>query len=109
MLLAIAYFYVIYQAILLDDPLYDIFKLYSSLDNLYTVFSTESFLLIFWLHFLSINLFLGSWTSRDAIKYNIPKGLTFIPLLLIYFSGPVGLVLYWFIRIFYSKRLGFHD
>ena len=58
LLLAIAYFYVIYQAILLDDPLYDIFKLYSSLDNLYTVFSTESFLLIFWLHFLSINLFL---------------------------------------------------
>ena len=109
LLLAIAYFYVIYQAILLDDPLYDIFKLYSSLDNLYTVFSTESFLLIFWLHFIAINLFLGSWMSRDAIKYNITKRLVFIPLILIYLTGPLGIVLYWFIRIFFSKKIGIHD
>ena len=101
--------YLIYQTILLYGSLLDVFKLYLSLDNLYTVFATETFLLIFWIHFLALNLFLGCWVSRDAIKYNISRGLVFIPLILIYFTGPLGLVLYWLFRIFYAKRLGFHD
>ena len=109
LILAGAYVYVIYQAILLDESLLDVFKLYLSLDNLYTVFATETFLLIFWIHFLALNLFLGCWVSRDAIKYNISRNLVFIPLILIYFTGPLGLVLYWLFRIFYAKRLGFHD
>ena len=107
--LAAAYVYVIYQGFLLDESIFDVLKLYLSLDNLYTIFATENFLLAFWIHFLALNLFLGSWVSRDAIKYNISKKLAFIPLILIYFTGPVGLVFYWFFRIFYSKKLGLHD
>ena len=109
LILSIAYVYILLQIILLKDPLIEIFYLYLSLENLYIIFSTESFLLIFWLHFLAVNLFLGSWVSRDSVKYNISRKLVFIPLVLIYFAGPVGLVLYWFIRIFYSKKIGFHD
>ena len=109
LILSAAYVYLIYQTILLDESLLDVFKLYLSLDNLYTVFATETFLLIFWIHFLALNLFLGCWVSRDAIKYNISRGLVFIPLILIYFTGPLGLVLYWLFRIFYARRLGFHD
>ena len=109
LILSATYVYVVYQAILLDEPLLDIFKLYLSSDNLYTVFATENFLLIFWIHFIALNLFLGSWVSRDGVKYNIPRRFVFIPLILIYFTGPLGLVLYWLFRIFYSKKLGFHD
>jgi len=109
LILATAYGYIIYQAILIDEPLFDVFKLYLSLDNLYTLFSIESFLLVFWLHFLTLNLFLGSWISREGVKYNMSRSLLFIPLLLIYFAGPVGLVLYWLIRIFYAKKIAFHD
>ena len=109
LILSIAYVYIIYQAVLLDDPLIDIFKLYLSLDDLYAIFSTESFLLIFWIHFVALNLFLGSWVSKDAVKYNISRGLALIPLVLIYFTGPVGLILYWFVRVFYAKKLGFHE
>ena len=109
LILSTTYVYVIYQTILLDEPIFDIFKLYLSLDDLYTVFATESFLLIFWLHFLTLNLFLGSWVSRDGVKHNMSRGLVSFPLILIYFTGPLGLVLYWVIRIFYAKKLGFHD
>ena len=109
LILATAYVYTIYQTILLDEPIFDVFKLYLSLDNLYTIFATESFLLVFWLHFLALNLFLGSWVSRDGVKYSMPRNLIFIPLILIYFSGPVGLVLYWLMRVFYAKKLRFHD
>ena len=109
LILSTVYIYIIYQIILLDEPIFDVFKLYLSLDNLYTVFATESFLLVFWLHFLALNLFLGSWISRDGVKYNMSRGLVSVPLILVYFTGPLGLVLYWIIRVFYAKRLGFHD
>ena len=109
LILSIAYVYVVYQAILLDERIFEIFKLYLSIDNLYTIFATESFLLIFWIHFLALSLFLGSWVSRDAVKYNIPKKIVVFPLVLIYFTGPVGFILYWTIRIFYSKKIGLHD
>ena len=109
LILSMTYIYVIYQAILLDERIFEIFKLYLSIDNLYTIFATESFLLIFWIHFLALSLFLGSWVSRDAVKYNIPKKIVVFPLVLIYFTGPVGFILYWTIRIFYSKKIGLHD
>ena len=109
LILSVTYVYVLYQGFLLDEPFVDIFKLYLSLDNLYTVFATENFLLVFWLHFIALNLFLGSWVSRDAFKYNIAKKITFFSLVLTYFCGPVGLTIYWVFRIFYSKKLGFHD
>ena len=109
LILAAVYVYVFYLAILSDEPIFDIFKLYLSLDNLYTVFATENFLLTFWIHFVVLNLFLGSWVSRDGIRYNMPRKLVIIPLIIIYFTGPLGLVLYWVFRVFYAKRLGMHD
>ena len=108
-ILSTAYIYVLYQSILLGEPFLDIFKLYLSLDNLYTIFATESFLLLFWIHFVALNLFLASWISRDAFKYNIPRKLTGISLIIVYFTGPIGLVLYWLFRTFYAKRLSLHD
>jgi len=109
LILASAYVYTLYQIILLDEPVINIFKLYLGIDHLYTIFASENFLLIFWLHFISINIFLGSWVSRDAFKHNISRKLVFVPLVLIYIMGPVGIVSYWFIRIFFAKKLGFHD
>ncbi len=109
LILSSAYVYVYYQAVLMDESFLEIFKIYFDLENLYTVFATESFLLVFWLHFLAINIFLGSWVSRDGIKYNIPRLSLSIILIIIFFTGPLGLVLHWLIRIFYARRLGFHD
>ena len=109
LILASAYIYVIYKTILLDESIFEIFMLYVNLDNLYTIFSIESFLLLFWLHFLALNLFVGSWVASDGAKHNMPRSLIFIPLILIYFTGPIGLVLHWLVRIFYSKKLSFHD
>jgi len=109
LILTTAYIYIVYQIFILDEPFFDVFKIYVSLDNLYTLFSVENFLLVFWLHFLALNLFLGNWIVRNGIKYNMPRGLIIVPLILVYFTGPLGLVLYWFLRIFYAKRLTFDD
>ena len=100
LILASAYVYLAYK-LYLDGEVFDVFQLYFGLDSLYSIYSNEIFLLIFWLHFLSISLFIGSWISREAQKYMIPKILTMLSLILTYFSGPVGLVFYWIVRIFF--------
>ena len=103
--LGVSYIYVVYQTILLDISIFNIFKLYLDLNELYSLLSTESFLLIFWLHFIAINIFIGSWLARDAAKYNMSRGFTFLPLILVYFAGPVGLIFYWVTRVFFAKKI----
>jgi len=108
-ILSFTYCYICYQIIFVDDNIFQIFSIYFGLENLYILFSDERFLLIFWIHFLALSLFLGSWMSRDGCKYNMPRTLVAIPLCLAYFAGPLGLILYWFIRIFFAKKIGLHD
>ena len=106
---SLIYGYMIYQLIINGENIFDSFNLYLGIENLHSLFSNDIFLLIFWIHFLGIGLFLGSWASRDALRYSVPKFLSGISLISIYFTGPLGLVLYWFIRIFYSKKIALHD
>ena len=108
LLLAVAYSYIAYN-IFLEGNIFNSFELYSGLDGLYSMFANEAFLLIFWIHFLALSLFLGAWIARDSQKYMIPKFLSIISLILTYFSGPVGLFIYWFIRIFFAKKINFND
>ena len=108
LLLASGYIFVAYS-IFLDGNIFDGFELYNGLDGLYSMFSNESFLLIFWIHFLAISLFIGTWIVRDSRKYFIPKFLIVISLISTYFSGPVGLLIYWFFRIFFAKKISFND
>ena len=108
MLLAVGYVYLSYN-LYLENNIFDGFELYSSLDGLYSMFANETLLLIFWLHFLAISLFAGSWIVRDSKRYFIPKIITIPSLILTYFTGPVGILLYWFFRIFFAKKISFND
>ena len=108
LLLAFAYGLVVFD-IFLEGNIFDSFELYGGLEDLYSMFSSEAFLLIFWLHFLAISLFLGSWITRDSQRYMIPRFFLTISLILTYFTGPVGLLIYWFIRIFFAKKINFND
>ena len=108
LLLATGYVYLSYK-LFLDGNIFDGFELYNGIDGLYAMFANETLLLIFWLHFLAISLFAGAWVVRDSRKYFIPKIITIPSLILTYFSGPLGLVIYWFIRIFFAKKISFND
>ena len=108
LLLSIGYAYLSYN-LYLENNIFDGFELYSGLDGLYSMFANETLLLIFWLHFLAISLFAGAWIVRDAKKYFIPKVITIPSLIFTYFTGPLGLVIYWFLRIFFTKKISFND
>ena len=108
LLLSTAYIFVAYQ-IYITENIFEIFNLYLGLDELYSLYSNEGFLLIFWLHFLAINLFSGNWIVNDAQNFLVSRPLIIISLITTYFTGPLGLVLYWLIRIFYSKKINYYD
>ena len=108
LLLGAAYIFVVYQ-IYLNNNFLDGFGLYFGIENLYAIFSDENFLLIFWLHFLSISLFVGAWIARVSFIYSIPKPLTALSLVTTYFAGPLGIFLYWVIRVFYAKKISLNE
>ena len=108
LLLSTAYIFVTYQ-IYITENIFEVFNLYLGLNELYALFSNEAFLLIFWLHFLSISLFVGSWIVRDSERHLVPRIFVILSLVLTYFSGPVGLVLYWLFRVFFAKKITFNE
>ncbi|MDB2354428.1 ABA4-like family protein [Candidatus Pelagibacter bacterium] len=108
-IISLAYCYLLY---LLFNEGYDFlknFELYLGLSSILDLFSDKSFLILFWSHFLAINLFCGGWIVKDSQKFGINKILLSFPLILTYFIGPIGILVYWFIRIFYSKRINLYD
>jgi len=108
LLLATAYIFITRQ-IILEGNIFEGFKLYLGLDSLNAIYSNESLRLVFWLHFLAISLFVGAWIARDSERHMIPKALSAPCILITYFTGPFGIVIYWFIRIFYAKKINFDE
>ena len=109
LILSIIDLYLIFEIYKNGFNLFDSFNLYLGLDELSNIFSDNNYIILFWIHFLAINLFCGSWIVRDSQKFNIPKFLTFIPLVMTYFIGPLGIFVYWLIRIFFSKKIDLYD
>jgi hypothetical protein len=108
LLLAVAYIFIVRQ-IILEENTFEGFKLYLGLDGLNEVYSNESLRLVFWLHFLAISLFVGAWIVRDGERHMIPKIFSSSCVAITYFTGPLGILIYWFIRIFYAKKINFNE
>jgi hypothetical protein len=104
-----AYIFMIYKSYLNSFDFGNNFNLYLGIENIEDLFSDKSFLMMFWIHFISINLFTGGWIVKDSHKFSINRILVSIPLIITYFIGPIGLFLYWIIRIFYSKNINLYD
>ena len=56
---SVTYAYITYIFIIQSDSIFEISNFYFGIDNLYSLLSDETFLLIFWIHFISLNLFLA--------------------------------------------------
>ena len=104
-----SYIFVLYKSYLNSYDFVNNFSLYLGIDHLSDLFKDRSYLMMFWIHFISINLFTGGWIVRDSQKLYINKILISVPLIITYLIGPIGLFLYWMIRIFYAKNINLYD
>ena len=109
LLLSGAYIFALYKSYLNTYDFISNFELYLSISNLSNLFSNNLFLILFWIHFVSINLFIGGWMVRDSQKLLINKILVSFPLTITYLIGPLGVLIYWLIRIFYAKSMSLYD
>lgn len=52
-----------------------------------------------WVHYLAFDLVVGTVVVRDSQEKAIPHWLIVLPLFFCFMLGPVGLLLYWLIRV----------
>ena len=108
-LLGAVYFFVLYKSYLNSYNFLGNFNLYMGINYLSDLFDDNSYLLLFWIHFISINLFTGGWVLKDSQRFFMNKYLLALPLIVIYLIGPIGLFFYWIIKIFYAKKISLHE
>ena len=103
------YIFILYKSYLIGYDFDGNFSLYLGLNELSRLFEDHLYIMFFWTHFIAINLFIGGWIVKDSQKFSINKVLLSVPLIVIYLVGPIGLFLYWVIRIFYAKRISLYE
>ena len=103
------YSFILYKSYLIGYDFDGNFTLYLGLSELSRLFEDQLYIMIFWTHFIAINLFIGGWIVKDSQKFSINKVLMAVPLIVTYLIGPLGLILYWIIRIFYAKRISLYE
>ena len=103
------YIFALYKSYLSSYDFISNFELYLNISNLSKLFSNQLFLILFWIHFVSINLFTGGWITKDSQRLGIKKILVAFPLIITYLTGPLGIFIYWLIRIFYTKSINLYD
>ena len=108
-ILSLAYSYLLYIAYVDGYNFLQNFNLYLGLSRVSNLFEDQSFLILFWIHFLAMNLFCGGWIVKDSQMFGMNKLLVSLPLIITYLVGPIGITLYWIIRIFYAKRINLYD
>ena len=108
-LLSAAYIFILYKSYLIGYDFEGNFSLYLGLNALSRLFEDNLYIMFFWTHFIAINLFIGGWIVKDSQKFIINKILLAVPLIITYLIGPIGLFVYWIIRIFYAKRISLYE
>ena len=103
------YVFILYKSYLNSYDFINNFTLYLGINYLSDLFTDKSYLMMFWIHFISINLFTGGWIVKDSQKLSINKIFLIIPLIITYLIGPLGLFVYWLIRIFHAKNINLYD
>ncbi len=103
------YIFILYKSYLIGYDFDGNFSLYLGLSELSRLFEDHLYIMIFWTHFIAINLFIGGWIVKDSQKFSINKVLMAVPLIVTYLTGPIGLFFYWIIRIFYAKRISLYE
>ena len=103
------YIFILYKSYLIGYDFDGNFTLYLGLSELSRLFEDHLYIMVFWTHFIAINLFIGGWIVKDSQKFSINKVLMALPLIVTYLIGPIGLLFYWIIRIFYAKRISLYE
>ena len=69
-----------------------------SIEGIRALFASDGGIVIGWTHYLAFDLFIGQWIAKDADHKGFSRWLQAPVLLLTLFAGPIGLLIWLFIR-----------
>jgi hypothetical protein len=81
----------------------------SSLDGVMTLFTSPSFALIGWVHYLVFDLFIGAWEVRDARRRSISHLYVVPCLVMTLMLGPIGLLAYLLLRFALTRAVSLDE
>ncbi len=81
---------------------------FNSLNGVMKLFTHPWTVTAGWIHYLAFDLFIGSWEVSNSQKLGIKHYLIVPSLLLTFFFGPIGLLLYFLTRGIKTKQF-LHD
>ncbi len=77
---------------------------FDSLANVMKLFTNQWATLAGWIHYLTFDLFVGSWEVKDSQARGISHWLVIPCLILTFIFGPIGFLLYHILRFAASKK-----
>ena len=78
---------------------------FSKLEGIKAMFSSDKAVLTGWVHYLVFDLVVGNWVLNNAQKHNINHYIIIPCLLFCFMFGPVGYLLYSFVKLVKLKHL----
>ena len=83
------------------------FKAFGSLPGVKAMFANggDGVMLAGWVHYLAFDLVAGTFIVRDSQEKAISHWLIVLPLVCCFMLGPVGLLLYWIIRVVHTRTI----
>ncbi|HTH32315.1 MAG TPA: ABA4-like family protein [Lacibacter sp.] len=98
-LFAIVYAWLIFQSFTFGD-----IEKFNTLDGVMQFFTNKTAVAAGWVHYLAFDLMTGIWIKKNAQKHGISHWVLIPCLFFTFMLGPVGLLLYLIIRLFYTKQ-----
>lgn len=98
-LLAVAYAVLVFQVLQPAD-----FQKFQTLEGITSMLATPGASLVGWLHYLAFDLMVGLFIAHNAALHGIRHALIVPCLLLTFMLGPVGLLLYFIIRLAITRQ-----
>lgn len=77
---------------------------FDSLANVMKLFTNEWAVLAGWIHYLALDLFVGSWEVKDSQVKGISHWFVIPCLFFTFMFGPIGFLMYSVLRFFLAKE-----
>ena len=78
---------------------------FTTLEGVMVLFTSPSFALVGWVHYLAFDLFVGAWEVRDARRLSIPHLFVVPCLAMTLMLGPIGLLAYLSLRFARTREV----
>lgn len=76
---------------------------FNTLDDVMLLFTDRWLVTAGWIHYLAFDLFIGGWELADSRERGVPHLVMVLVFLLTFFFGPMGLLAYLGLRMFFRR------